>query len=381
MPVITPPTTRAEESERFAQSFAFEGVGQPQGDGQPGEAPTPPSIDLPRIDTDQYSAPERPTGKRQALALMQALGAAGAVAGASGDDALMTRVGAGLSSAGRKGVQQIDEEFAAKQKAFQDFMRESRRFNLQQQTKEEQARFDTEMARYESELDQPTAAEEALTDEEAETERARQEKYREQGDAAIMRAKKYGSGSNRRDEELPDNPDDLRSLKRQLDAEIKAVRNQIPTDTNMMGEPRRPVLSRQLSERVANLTGQRARIQEKLRQMEGTQQGDPSTQEVREFSQGAGQAMDDMYNDAARSLNNGGAVAPGRRGTQEGSGGGQGGQGQFQLPAQVEERIRENAPPDVPVDSLRKAASMVMSDTTQYEPADFQRAFGFNPFQ
>lgn len=413
MPVVTPPTVpedEARQSDRFAQSFSFEGVaagdgqpqGQPQGDGQQGQAPTPPSLNLPQIDTDRYSAPEKPKDKRNALAIMQALGAAGALFGAAGDDNLMTRVGAGLSGAGRKGVQQVDEEFAAKQKAFQDFMRKSQRFNTEQQTKEAQANFDAQLARFENqlaedrirledELDQPTKAEQELTRAKAETERAQGEKYREQGDAALMRARRSGAGTT--DEELPDSPDELRSLKRQIDAEIQAVRSQIPSETNMMGEPKQPVLSRQLSERVANLAGQRARVQEKLRQMEqgsqpgqgggnpgGRGQGGSRTDEI---------PQDQLFENRDTVFNQGGTVAPGQRGTssagqsgRSGGAGNQGGQGQqFQLPQQVEDNILEMAPSDVPLDSLRRDAAMVMSDTTKFEPADFEQAYGFNPFR
>lgn len=425
MPIIGSPATADDEPDDDPTP-AFEvptaPLAVPGGDGAPNRTgrtrPVPEPVDFPEINTARFERPERNTDRRNALALMQLAGAAGSLFGAAGDNNMLTAIGAGISSAGRQGVQTIDEQFRQKQKAFQQFLQDAREFNRQSRLAEAEARAISQRQRrerqfertqsqldreLERELDQPTEVERRLNELEADLTEARVRTEQEQAETqearqANIRAEtqqtRTGGQPQSSFDDLPDDPQQLRSLRTQLEAQADALRSEMPTGMRGFGpnrEPTQPVLRRQLSERIATKRAQIAAIEAKLSELEASQggQGGRGGGRGNQGGQGAGSAGPVTTQPSV--FNQGAAGAPGGTTRQSGQQTGQqsGRQDadqdrdqQRQLTeAQVQGLVR--MAPDTTTASakeLRSAAEAVLSDTTQFTPADFEAAYGFNPF-
>ena len=432
MPTVYPPTTPADESDEspdgFENRFTFEeslGPAGTSGDGQPSSTdapPEPPSLDLQTMDLSQAEAPSKPTDKRNALALMQALGAAGTAFGAASDSGLLTSVGAGLAQGGRQGVQQVDQQFARKQKAYEEFLREGRKFNLNQRNQERQARYDQQLARYESqlagrrqeqareeefqnqmelierrdELDEPSDLEQQLTRAEGNTEQAQAKKYQRQGKAAMERARRTGG---RDEEDLPTDPQQLRQMREQLQAEVSSYERYMREKerTTPMGELENRTLMRQLSTQVADRLATISSIERRLQQMEGQ-----NSQGARQGGQGGqGVPEQDLMQNRDTVFNEGGAAAPGQ-GRQRptapadtAASGQSGASTPRDLSGDVAPELRRRVMQEIPEgDSMTiegqryptrqvalNAIPLVESDTTSFDAQRFRDKFGFNPFQ
>lgn len=388
---------------------------QPAGT-QPPDDPmaVPPEVEFPRVNTDRFEAPERNTDRRRTMALLQLAGAAGSLFGAAGDSSMLTSIGAGLSAAGDRGVDRVDEQFRQKQKAYQDFLQRSREFNRQAKLAESQSearrtrqllqnRQDRQEARrdrqLERELDQPSDLERRMQEQEldkleaqtatereqAETQRARQED---------LRREETSTTPSSSFDDLPDNTQDLRSLRSQLEAQADALRQEMPTGMRGFGpnrEPTQPVLRRQLSERIATKRAQIAAVEAKLAEREAAGQGQQQRQQGQPRGDGqAGTAPpipEGQVTTQPSVFNQGGAAAPGGgQGRGQGQRQRQGGQGQGGQQRQLSERqiqgIVQQAPDSTTAsrEEIVGAARAVLSEETPFSPRDFEDAYGFNPF-
>jgi hypothetical protein len=423
MPIIGSPATADDEPDDDPMSFEVPTapLEMPGGDGAPGRTgrtnPVPNPVDFPEINTSRFERPERNTDRRQTLALMQLAGAAGSLFGAAGDNNMLTAIGAGISSAGRRGVQTIDEQFRQKQKAYQQFLQDAREFNRQSRLAEAEAtarrrrnRRERQFERSQNEaqrqlrrdLNEPSGIERQIQEferdlteaqvktekEQAETEEARQASIRAETDQT-----RAGGQPQSSFDDLPDDPRQLRSLQTQLEAQADALRSEMPTGMRGFGpnrEPTQPVLRRQLSERIATKRAQIAAIEAKLSELEAGQGGRGGGQGT---SQNAGNAGPVTTQPSV--FNQGAAAAPGgatrQTGTQTGqqtnqqSGRQDADQDRGQQRQLSEAQVRGliQAAPDTTTASaeeLRVAAERVLSDTTDSTPADFEAAYGFNPF-
>lgn len=425
MPIIGSPATADDEPDDDPMSFEVPTapLEMPGGDGAPGRTgrtnPVPNPVDFPEINTANFDRPERNTDRRQTLALMQLAGAAGSLFGAAGDNNMLTAIGAGISSAGRRGVQTIDEQFRQKQKAYQQFLQDAREFNRQSRLAEAEAtarrrrnQRERDFTRSQNEaerqlrrdLNEPSDIERQIQEferdltkaqvkteqEQAETEEARQANIRAETDQT-----RAGGQPQSSFDDLPDDPRQLRSLRTQLEAQADALRSEMPTGMRGFGpnrEPTQPVLRRQLSERIATKRAQIAAIEAKLSELEAGQGG--------QGGRGGGGGRNDAGNAGPVTtqpsvFNQGAAAAPGgatrqtgtqtrqQTGQQSGRQDADQDRGQQRQLSEAQVRGLIQAAPDTTTASaeeLREAAESVLSDTTGFTPADFEAAYGFNPF-
>lgn len=433
MPIIGSPATSDDEPDD-PMSFQIPAapLEMPGGDGAPGRTgrtnPAPNPVDFPEINTANFDRPERNTDRRQTLALMQLAGAAGSLFGAAGDNNMLTAIGAGISSAGRRGVQTIDEQFRQKQKAYQQFLQDAREFNRQSRLAEAEAtarrrrnQREREFTRSQNEaerqlrrdLNEPSDIERQIQEferdlteaqvrteqEQAETEEARQANIRAETDQT-----RAGGQPQSSFDDLPDDPRQLRSLRTQLEAQADALRSEMPTGMRGFGpnrEPTQPVLRRQLSERIATKRAQIAAIEAKLSEVEAGQGGQQGQSRQQQGGRGGGRGTSQNAGNAGpvttqpSVFNQGAAAPPGgatrqtgtqtrqQTGQQSGRQDADQDRGQQRQLSEAQVRGLIQAAPDTTTASaeeLRVAAESVLSDTTDFTPADFEAAYGFNPF-
>ena len=423
MPSISTPTQALEaqqrDQEQLGQSFAFEdgpGSGQQSSgggaSGQNASGGGPPSLDLPRVQTN-VQRPERDTERRDLMRLVQGLGALGTVAGAASDSSLATSVASGLTSGARQSMQRQEESFQRELGAYEEFVRSARQENrarrraeaqadykqslsqyeLEQEQKQERALIDQrsenrrEEARLEDRLDEPSETEKAY-------QRSRADYYDARADYYSDRPTSSGSGD---EDAIPDDPDalnrELETTNRQINA-MQSRYNEVPT--NVYGEPDQ-VRQRQIGRQIDALIKRRETLQTELERMQsGTRQGasgytEGEMTENRDtvFSGGQSASQGPATPAAAPGRQSRPDQGPARQDSTQQAGGQQRGQGQQnrprdasdQVPAELRTRILDEMPSDVDVREALNAAALVQSDTTDLTPAEFERAYGFNPFR
>ena len=381
--------------------FSFAGA---QGDGQ--ADPEPPSLDLPRVQTDM-ERPERDQERRNLQTLVQGLGALGAIGGAASDSNLLTAVGAGLTQGASQAQRQSEEQFQQRLSTYEDFLRDAQETNREFRRLEQESQFQADMAQYEDqqardrirledELDQPSESEQALN-------RAREESYEalteqrrtaaEENQAQAERIRRDPGSSA--DTDLPASPDEVERELTTVDRQIQALQSRYQdVPTNIYGEPDR-VRQRQIGQQIDTLIKRREALKTRQaqlqRQRNGAGQGTaPSNIPEEDLTEN----RDTFMNQPAPTQ---GAAAPGTNGragqqqTTPSAPADTAASGQDtrqrprdasgQVSSQLRRRIQQMAPSGADTTRLFNAAALVQSDTTDFTPQQFEAAYGFNPFQ
>ena len=162
------------------------------------QEPSPPTLDLPRVQTD-VERPQRNQERRNLQTLVQALGAAGAVAGAAGDSTLMTSIGAGLTEGAGQAQRRSEEQFQKRLRGYEQFVRDARQANRQLRRAEAEAEYEAALADYKLDRQRQQAGRQFQRKKELERLRAELDEPSDM-EKAVTRAKRdyYEAGADKR---------------------------------------------------------------------------------------------------------------------------------------------------------------------------------------